>query len=139
MTATQSATSPTSYEATRPRRRWPIWLFRTTITAAAILAFNQAVLAGQFLSGTYTALRMHRDMANYTVAAIAASIITAILWRRVGEGPRWPLPASVALFALTALQTFLGYRLILAAHIPLGVVVIMLLVALTVAAWRPSR
>jgi hypothetical protein len=139
MTAIQSPPSPTSHEAIRPRRQWPIRLFRTAVTASAILAFNQAVFAGQFLSGTYPALRLHRDMANYTVAAIAFSIVTAILWWRAGAGPRWPLAASVALFALTALQTFLGYRLVLAVHIPLGVTVIVLLVALTVAAWRPAR
>jgi len=139
MTTTGNTSSPASGTATRLRRRWPIWLFRITTTGAAILAFDQAVFAGQFLSGTYPALRLHRDMANYTVAAIAASIITAILWRRAGAGPRWPLPAAVALFALTALQTFLGYRLVLAVHIPLGVTVILLLVALTAAAWRPTR
>jgi hypothetical protein len=125
--------------ATRPRRRWPIWLFRMTITAAAILAFNQAVFAGQMLSGTYAALRLHRDMATYTVAVIAAAIVMAILWRRAGAGPRWAVPTAVALFVLTALQTFLGYRLVLAVHIPLGVTVIILLVALTAAAWRPVR
>ena len=76
------------------------------------------------------ALGLHRDMANYTVAAIAASIITAILWRRAAAGPRWLVTVAVAVFILTALQTFLGYRLVLAVHIPLGVIVILLLVAL---------
>jgi hypothetical protein len=120
-------------------RRWPIWSFRLAVTAAAVLAFDQAVFAGQFLSGTYGALRLHRDLANYTVGAIAVSIVTAILWRRAGAGPRWPPAAAVTLFALTALQTFLGYRLVLAVHIPLGVAVIALLIILTVAAWKPAR
>ena len=87
--------------ATRPRRRWPIWLFRVTITAAAILAFNQAVFAGQMLSGMYAALRLHRDMSTYTVAVIAVGIVTAILWRRAGAGPRRAVPTAVALFLPT--------------------------------------
>ncbi|GIM91938.1 hypothetical protein [Paractinoplanes toevensis] len=123
----------------RQRRRWPIRLFRLTTTGAAVLAFNQAVFAGQFLAGTYGALRLHRDMANYVVAATMAGIIAALLWRRAGSGPRWPIPATIALFALTALQTYLGYALNLAAHIPLGVAVIMLLTALTITAWRRLR
>jgi hypothetical protein len=123
---------------TSSRRRWPAWLFRLTITTAAVLAFDQAVFAGQFLSGSYPALHLHRDTATYTVAATAASIVTAILWRLIGGGPRWPLPASIVLLVLTALQTWLGYQLILAVHIPLGVTIIVLLIALTAAAWRTT-
>jgi hypothetical protein len=138
VTTTQTTPSPQP-QATSSERRWPIWLFRLTITTAAVLAFDQAVFAGQFLSGSYGALHLHRDTATYTVAAIAASIVTAILWRLAGAGPRWPLVASTVLFILTALQTWLGYQLILAAHIPLGVTVIVLLIALTAAAWRTNR
>ena len=125
--------------AVQQTRRWPIGVFRLTTSAAAVLAFNQAVFAGQFLSGTYAALRLHRDMANAVVALVAASIIAAVLWRRVGRGPRWPIPATIALFVLTAFQTYLGYSLQLAVHIPLGVAVILLLTALTVTAWRRTR
>ncbi|MBU2662499.1 hypothetical protein KOI35_03155 [Actinoplanes bogorensis] len=117
-------------------RTWPAGLFRLTTTVAAVLACNQAVFAGQFLSGTYVALRLHRDGSTYTVAAVASTVLAAVLWRRLGRGPAWPIPATMALVALTAVQTFLGYRLVLAVHIPLGVTVIMLLIALTVAGWR---
>ncbi|MEU8419498.1 hypothetical protein AB0C15_01295 [Micromonospora sp. NPDC048835] len=138
MTITGTTSTP-QQPATSSRRPWPIWPFRLTITTAAVLAFDQAVFAGQFLSGSYEALHLHRDTATATVAAIAASIVTAILWRRAGAGPLWPLPAAIVLFVLTALQTWLGYQLILAAHIPLGVTIIVLLVALTAAAWRKTR
>ena len=139
MTTTRPAPSPTLRQADRPKRRWPIRLYRLTVTTAAVLAFNQAVFAGQFLSGTYVALRMHRDMSNYTFAAVVAAVVAAILWRRAGSGPRWPIPACVALLALTALQALLGYWLVLTVHIPLGVTVIVLLLALTAAAWKPAR
>ncbi|MFI6235507.1 hypothetical protein ACIBD9_18275 [Micromonospora sp. NPDC050784] len=138
MTTTQTTPSGQP-QATSSKRRWPIWLFRLTSTIATVLAFDQAVFAGQFLSGSYGALHLHRDTATYTVAAIAASIVTATLWRLAGAGPRWPLPASIVLLILTALQTWLGYQLILAVHIPLGVTVIVLLLALTAAAWRKIR
>ena len=39
--------------------RWAAWAFRVLITAAAVLLFNQAVLAGQFMSGTFEALEFH--------------------------------------------------------------------------------
>jgi hypothetical protein len=120
-------------------RRWPLGLFRLTTAAAAVLAFNQAIFAGQFLSGRYGSLLLHRDLSTYTVAVIAAAVLAAILWRAAGGGPGWPIPATIALFALTALQTFLGYRLVLAVHVPLGVAVIVLLIALAVTAWRPAR
>ena len=94
------------------------------ITAAAVLAFDQAVFAGQFLSGTTTRSctsprhgHLHRR-------------------RRVRRRARHrdPLAPSGAARAgrcrpphcccvLIALQTWLGYRLILAVHIPLGVTV----------------
>ncbi|MEU0546196.1 hypothetical protein [Micromonospora sp. NPDC005979] len=138
MTSTQTTPSPQP-QATSSTRRWPIWLFRLTITTATVLAFDQAVFAGQFLSGSYGALHLHRDTATATVAALAASIVTSALWRRAGTGPRWPMPASIVLFVLTALQTWLGYQLILAVHIPLGVTIIVLLIALTAAAWRKTR
>ncbi|WP_410816341.1 hypothetical protein [Micromonospora sp. 050-3] len=138
MTTTRTTPSLQS-QPTSSKRRWPIWLFRLTITTAAVLAFDQAVFAGQFLSGSYGALHLHRDTATSTVAALAASVVTATLWRRAGAGPRWPLPASIVLIVLTALQTWLGYQLILAVHIPLGVTIIVLLIALTAAAWRKTR
>ena len=137
MTTTQ--TTPSGSPSHAVERRWPIWLFRLTITPPRSWPSTRPSSPASSSPARYAALRLHRDMATYTVAAIAASIVTAILWRRAGAGPRWAVPAAVALFALTALQTFLGYRLVLAVHIPLGVTVIMLLVALTAAAWRPTR
>jgi hypothetical protein len=139
MTTTRSVPSSTPRQAGRTPRRWPIRLYRLTVTAAAVLAFNQAVFAGQFLSGTYPALRMHRDMSNVTFGVVAVGVVAAILLRRFGSGPRWPVPACVALLALTALQALFGYWLVLTVHIPLGVAVIVLLVALTAAAWKPAR
>jgi hypothetical protein len=127
-------TTPTPAE-TRPAKRWPFWLFRIAITIAAILMFDQAIFAGQFLSGNYPALLSHRNGSSAAVGAVVACIVTAAIQRRVGKGPLWPLFASIGLFLIAGIQTSLGYQLVLAVHIPLGVTLIMLVTALAVWAW----
>ena len=106
------------------------------MSAAALLLFNQAVFAGRFLSGSFTALHTHRE--NATVAGLAVLVAAgcAVLLRRPGGGPLWPAFACLGLFALIALQIVAGFARLLTVHIPLGVTVIGLAAALTVWAWR---
>jgi hypothetical protein len=106
------------------------------MSAATLLLFNQAVFAGQFLGGSYGALRTHRE--NATVAGIAVLVAAAcalLLWRP-GHGPLRPLIATLALFGLVALQIAIGFARLVTLHIPLGVAVIGMSVGLTAAAWR---
>lgn len=133
MPTTEGGSSSPIEDATE--RRWPLWTLRITMTAAAVLMFDQALLAGQFMSGAYPALATHRDMATVTGIALIASIVAAVLARRFGGAPRWPIVATSALLGLMALQAFAGFRSLLALHIPLGVTVIMLMSAVTVWAW----
>jgi hypothetical protein len=119
--------------------RWTRWPFRIAMTVAAVLLFNQAVFAGQFLSGTFGALQTHRE--NATAAGIAVLIagVAAIPIRWPGGGPAWPSLACLGLFALIALQIAMGFARVLTVHIPLGVSIILLAVLLLIWAWRPHR
>lgn|SRR6185312_353310 len=120
---------------TRPPR-WPMWVFRITSTSAAIMLFDQAVFAGQFLDGTYDSLLVHRENATYAGVAVLISGIAAVFARWPGRGPWWPILASFGIFGLVALQIMLGFARSISMHVPLGVAIIVLGAALAVWAWR---
>jgi heme A synthase len=109
------------------------------MTVAAVLLFDQAVYAGQFLSGTFGALHTHRENATFAAIATLVAAVAAIPIRWPGGGPFWPMLACVGLFGLIALQIALGFARTLTVHIPLGVSIILLAVLLVIWAWRPPR
>jgi hypothetical protein len=110
-------------------------VFRVCCTVTAVLMFDQAVFAGQFLGGSFGALQTHRS--NATVAGIAVLVTAAAgLVVRLRGGPGWPALACLGLFGLTAVQILLGFRRVLTVHIPLGVAIIGLTIWLTVWSWR---
>ena len=114
---------------------WDRIVFRVCSTVTAVLLFDQAVFAGQFLGGSFGALRTHRT--NATVAGIGILVTAAAgLVVRLRGGPGWPALASLGMFALTAVQILLGFRRMLTVHIPLGVAIIALMLGLTIWSWR---
>lgn len=115
--------------------RWPVWIFRATSTLAAVMLFDQAVFAGQFLSGIYPALEVHRENATYAGLTVIVAAVAAVLLFRPGRGPWWPIAAYVSLFGLIGLQIFLGFSRALAPHVPLGVAMILTAAALAVWGW----
>jgi hypothetical protein len=115
--------------------RWPSWLFRITSTAAAIMLFNQAVFAGQFLDGAFPLLHVHRENATYAGIVVLISAVAAVLQRWPGRGPWWPILGCFGIFALIAVQIVLGFARVISVHIPLGVATIMLATGLAVWAW----
>jgi len=117
-------------------RAWPRWVFRVTSTVSAILLFDQAVFAGQFLAGTYDALHTHRENATYAGLSVLVSTIAAVLVRWPGRGPWWPILGCLGIFGLVALQIMLGFARNITLHVPLGVATIALAAALAVWAWR---
>jgi heme A synthase len=113
-----------------------IWPYRLCMSAAALLLFDQAVFAGQFLGGSYPALGTHRENATVAgVAVLVAALCAGLLWRP-GRGPVRPLIGTIALFGLVALQIAIGFARTLTVHVPLGVAIIGMSVGLTVSAWR---
>jgi heme A synthase len=109
------------------------------VSAVGLLTFAQAFFAGSFLAGHFDMLAVHRLNSTVTVAATALMVVTAVLLWRPGRGPLWPAIVSLLFFATLALQTFLGYRRVLAVHIPLGTTLIAALLLLVVWVWRPVR
>jgi hypothetical protein len=115
---------------------WIPWPLRVTSSLSALLLFDQAVFAGQFLSGTFPALQTHRDNATYAGLAMLATAAGAALLRWPGRGPLWPLLACLGLFALIGAQIAIGFARLLVLHIPLGVLIIVGAVALSAWSWR---
>lgn len=109
-------------------RRWPDGLLRICLSATAVLMFTQSVLAGLFMGGMHWAFAAHRELATVAGIAVMASIVAAILARRLGRAPRWPIAATIGLLAVMSLQAFAGFRSLTALHVPLGVIVILLAV-----------
>jgi hypothetical protein len=120
-------------------RQWARWLFRIVVSAEALLALGQSVLAGGFLAGHYPLLALHAANASATGVTAAVLTVAGILLWRPGGGPWWPALASGALFAAEAGQIAPGYSRVLAAHVPLGVLIIAGVALLLVWAWRPAQ
>ncbi|MFF0146146.1 hypothetical protein ATK36_0652 [Amycolatopsis sulphurea] len=116
--------------------RWPRLVFRATTLVSAVLLFDQAVFAGQFLSGGYDSLQTHRENATYAGISVLVSAVAAVLVRRPGRGPWWPILGSLGLFGLIALQIALGFARLITVHVPVGVATILLAATMAVAAWR---
>jgi heme A synthase len=117
---------------------WDRIVFQVCCTVTAVLMFDQAVFAGQFLGGSFGALHTHR--VNATAAGIAVLVSAAAgLVVRLRGGPGWPALACLGLFGLTAAQIMLGFGRALTVHIPLGVAIIALTVGLTVWSWRRPK
>jgi heme A synthase len=112
------------------------WPFRVSMTVAAALLFDQAIFAGRMLSGSFPALRTHRENATFAGIAVLVAAVCAIPIRWPGGGPLWPALAGLGLFALIGLQILLGFARVLVVHVPLGVSIISLGVLLTIWAWR---
>lgn len=119
-----------------PAARWPRWVFRVVSAVAAILLFDQAVYAGQFLDGTYGSLHDHRENATYAGISVLVLLAASILLRWPGRGPWWPIPACIGIFALIGLQIALGFARAISVHVPLGVATILAAVGLALWAWR---
>jgi hypothetical protein len=78
---------------------WVYWPFRVVVSAAGVLLFNQAVFAGQFLSGTFGVLHTHQENATVAGLVVLAAALAAILIRWPGRGPSWPIFACLGVSA----------------------------------------
>jgi hypothetical protein len=126
--------------ATRRRRdvRWFLWPYRVVVTLVAALCFLQAILAGQFLSGTYASLLAHQNTAAVIDMLLILAIPIAVVITVWGRRSWWPVVFVVGLLGLTSAQNFLGFGRILTLHVPLGVAIVMTATAVAIWAWRAS-
>jgi hypothetical protein len=113
-------------------------VLRGVVLVHAVLVLAQAAFAGRYLAGDAGGLSAHELNASLIpwVALIQLGVAVAV-WRP-GRGPGWPALASLALLLAEVAQIAVGYQQRLAVHVPLGVAIFGLTVALTLASWRLS-
>jgi hypothetical protein len=112
---------------------------RAIVLLHAALVLTQAALAGQFLSGHGAWLRVHETNAGVIQLVGLVQLVVAVLVWRPGRGPGWPALASLALLVAEEFQIGFGYARVLALHVPLGVAIFGLTVAMLVGTGRPTR
>ena len=121
------------------RRGLAVRGLRVVVVAHAALVLAQAAFAGRYLSGDAAGLRLHERNAELIVTlALVQLILAALVWRP-GRGPAWPALASLALWLAEVAQMSLGYGRVLGVHVPLGVAIFGLTVALAIGTWRLTR
>jgi hypothetical protein len=134
--------APWSASATQsapvPKPRVTLWLLRVVLTVQAVAAVAQPVIAGRYLSGDFDALAIHAAVAGLMMLATIAAFVAAVLYWVVGRGAGWPALTLVALFVAVIAQMALGAIRVLAIHIPLGVAIVAIAVALAVWSFRPA-
>ncbi|GAA4917056.1 xanthine/uracil/vitamin C permease (AzgA family) [Nonomuraea thailandensis] len=112
-----------------------LYSLRVAVTAQAAALLVAASFAGQAVeSEPMIEAHLLAGMAVHLVALV--QIVLAVLVWRPGRGAGWPALASVALFVVGGLQhvTWLW----LGAHLPAGVTLFGLIVAVLVWAWSPA-
>ena len=116
-----------------------MWLLRVSAALVAALVLAQSVLAGLFVTGDVGMLSLHSATASLLAALAFLQVVAAVLVWRPGRGPAWPIWASVMFFLLIEAQSAAGYARALALHIPMGVLMFGLSVALLSRAWSVRR
>jgi hypothetical protein len=134
--ATTAVTPPASPAGHVPA--WAVWSLRTVVLAVAVLVLLQPVLAGRFISGDAGMLGVHSTVAGFITALAFLQFAAAILVWRPGQGPSWPIWASLAFFLAAEVQAALGYARAVGLHIPLGVLLFGFAVVMVIATWSPK-
>ena len=116
--------------------RWAIRAFRIPITLAGVMLFNQALNAGEFMSGRYEALEFHELGATAAGVVVGLAVVGAAWARFRGCYTWWPVVVTALLFVAIRLQTWAGEERALSVHVPLGVSIIVVVIGLAVWAWR---
>jgi hypothetical protein len=126
----------TEQEPPMPRFARPL---RVIVLLHAALVFAQAAFAGQFLAGHAAWLRAHEANGGILHLVALVQLVVAVLVWRPGNGPAWPAVASLVLVVAEEFQLGFGYARVLALHVPLGVAIFGLTVAVVVGTGRLAR
>jgi hypothetical protein len=121
------------------RRGLAVRGLRAVVLVHAAMVLVQAAFAGRWLAGDAAGLRLHETNAGLIELVAALQLGLAVAVWRPGRGPGWPAVASLALLVAESVQMGLGYEGRLAVHVPLGVAIFGLTVALALGTWRLGR
>lgn len=116
---------------------WTILLVTATLHAGAAVA--QPILAGAYLNGDADAMLVHGPLGSGLVAMTMLLLgPAALLFIFPGKGSFWPLVVAVGLFLTESLQIGMGHSRQFGIHIPLGVLIVGVAVALVwyLIVWR---
>jgi hypothetical protein len=112
-------------------------LLRSVAVTHAAVACLQPVLAGAYLSGHGSAVRIHELIAQgLGLIALTQLSVATIYWRSGGRG--WPALLALAVLTAEGLQMGMGYNRQLALHVPLGVAIVMTTVVFAGWTFRPA-
>ncbi|TWD79327.1 hypothetical protein FB561_0384 [Kribbella amoyensis] len=112
-------------------------LLRVVAAAHVAAVFLQPVLAGVYLNGSGTAIRMH-EPTGFVVAMLGlAQILAAVVWWRSG-GRFAAVPAATLILLAVGFQLGMGYSRQLAVHIPLGIAIVASSIAFTLFVFRAT-
>jgi hypothetical protein len=138
MPADNLAAKPGAVSAGRPTERSGLHLaLRIFITLQAAAILFQGVTAGQLLNGTDSMKDVHASGAAAVHLTALVQLVLAILWWRPGRGAGWPALVSLLIALLGFVQSAVGGSHNLAVHVPLGMALLGVSVAILVWAWSP--
>lgn len=112
-------------------------VLRVVAVTHAVAVCLQPVLAGSYLNGSGTAMRIHEPLGLGSAFLCLGQLLAAtIYWRYGGRG--WPALLTLAIFLAEGFQIAMGYSRQLALHIPLGIAIVGATAALAVWTCRPG-
>ncbi|MFG2296055.1 hypothetical protein [Streptomyces sp. NPDC048603] len=133
---------PDGSTGTRPRarlRRWPVVVARALATLFLVGVIVQAVLAGRFVTGDVDLLKVHSAVGgSLSLLPVLMLLCSPALWRWSGGRP-WYAAFPVLLLVLVGVQIGAGESRSVELHIPLGVGLFGLSVALVMWAYGYRR
>ncbi len=114
-------------------------VLRVVVTLNTVAIFAQAWFAGLMLTGDDQMFSAHAVNAQIVSCLTLLQVVVAVLLWRPARGPWWPVAVSVVLAAAMAVQFAVGHGQNLAVHVPLGIAVLGIAVALSLWAWLPTQ
>jgi hypothetical protein len=96
---------------------------RSVLVIHLFTVVSLGALAGMFLSGNDTAVALHEITGRFLVGICLLQITLTALLRARGVCPAWVLPYAIGILIAELLETYAGYRRILALHVPLAILI----------------
>ena len=108
---------------------------KIAVSLLFVMLTAQVVFAAGFLGGDGLMFARHSANALYLTVVAFFVFAIAILYYVISRGPWWPMAATGVLSVFVLAEKHLGHKVIVAAHIPLGVSIIALGFALLIGVW----
>ncbi|WP_343979891.1 hypothetical protein [Kribbella koreensis] len=112
-------------------------VLRAVAVAHAVAVCLQPVLAGVYLNGSGTALRLHEPIGlGLAFVSLGQLVVATIYWRSGGRAAA--VLVTLPVLAAESFQIAMGYNRQLALHIPLGIAIVAAVCAFAVWTFRPA-